>query len=80
MYIILERADEITRDEQGVAISWRGKGQTLGTFTNADKLVEYIKENVADLKDVIAFTGSASQLWQANAIIANELKKAGLLK
>lgn len=75
MYIILEKAKEITRDEQGVAISWRGTGETVGTFTSADKLVQYIKDNAKDLKNVIAFTGSASQLYQANAIIANERKK-----
>lgn len=80
MYIVLEKAVEISRDEKtGMATSWRGTGKTIATFTNGDKFIAYVKENVKDLKDAVAFTGSASLLQQANFIIAEELKKAGLL-
>lgn len=78
MYIMLQRATDITRDEQGTATSWRGTGETLATFTKADDFIKYVEDNAADLKDVIAFTGSASLLLQANAIIADKAKKAGV--
>jgi hypothetical protein len=81
MYIILEKAKNIERDkETGTAWTWTGTGETLATFTEPDKFIAYVQENAKDLKDVIAFTGSASQLQQANFIIAEELKKVGLLK
>lgn len=79
MYIILEKAVDIERDEHGIAFTWRGTGEKVKTFTDGDRFVAYVKENAKDLKDVIAFTGSASLLRQANFIIAEELKKAGVL-
>lgn len=80
MYIILEKATEIKRDtETGMATSWRGTGERVKEFTNGDKFVAYVKENAKDLKDVVAFTGSASLIQQANFIIAEELKKVGKL-
>lgn len=79
MYIILEKAVEIERDEHGIAMSWRGTGETIKTFTDGDKFVAYVKEHAAELKDAVAFTGSASLLQQANFVLGSELKKVGLL-
>lgn len=80
MYIILEKAVDITRDEKtGMATSWRGTGEKVQTFTDGNKFMAYVKEHAAELGDVIAFTGSASLLTQANLIIADQLKKVGKL-
>jgi hypothetical protein len=79
MYIILEKAKEIQRDERGMAWTWRGTGEQVATFTDANKFMTYVKEHAAELGDVVAFTGSASLLQQANLIIADQLKKAGVL-
>lgn len=78
MYIILQKAVDIQRNEAGAPISWRGTGETLETFTDGDKFVAYVKEHAAELKDVVAFTGSASLITQANYIIGQELRKAGV--
>lgn len=81
MYIILQRATEINRDpENGMATSWRGTGETIKEFTDGDKFISYVKEHASELKDVVAFTGSASLLQQANFVIGQELKKAGVIK
>lgn len=80
MYIILEKATDITRDkDSGMAVSWRGTGEVIKEFRDGDAFIAYVKEHTNELKDVVAFTGSASLLQQANFIIAEELKKAGLL-
>lgn len=79
MYIQLMRAKDIQRDERGMAWTWRTTGEVLETFTDANKFMTYVQEHAAELSDVIAFTGSASQLQQANLIIADMLKKAGKL-
>lgn len=79
MYIQLLKATDIERDERGMAWSWRSTGECIATFTDADKFMAYVKEHAAELGDVVAFTGSASQLQQANLIIADLAKKAGAL-
>jgi len=79
MYIQLLKAVDIERDERGMAFTWRNTGEVVETFTDATKFMEYIKEHAAELRDVVAFTGSASQIQQANLIIADQLKKAGKL-
>lgn len=79
MYIQLLKAKDIQRDERGMAWTWRSTGEVVETFTDADKFIAYVKEHAAELSDVVAFTGSASQLAQANLIIADMLKKAGKL-
>lgn len=79
MYIQLLKAVDIQRDERGMAWTWKTTGECLATFTDADKFMTYVKEHAAELEDVVAFTGSASQIQQANLIIADMLKKAGKL-
>lgn len=80
MYIILEKAVDIQRDKDtGMAWTWRGTGEKIAEFTDGDAFMTYVKEHAAELGDVIAFTGSASLLNQANLIIADQLKKAGVL-
>lgn len=81
MYIILQKADDIVRDEQTLMpISWRGTGENVKEFRDGEKYVAYVKENAKALgKNVIAFTGSASLLQQANFILVEELKKVGVL-
>jgi len=80
MYIILQKAVDIERDEKtGAAWTWKTTGQNIETFTNPDKFMEYVKVHANDLQDVIAFSSSASQIAQANLIIADQLKHAGLL-
>lgn len=81
MYIILQKATEIERDPvTKMPFSWKGTGKNVAEFRNGDAYVKYVKENAKDLKDVVAFTGSASLLQQANFILVEELKKLGLVK
>jgi len=79
MYIQLLKAVDIERDERGMAFTWRNTGEVVETFTDANKFMTYVKEHAAELGDVVAFTGSASQIQQANLIIADQLKKVGKL-
>ena len=80
MYIILQKADDIVRDpETKMPISWRGTGKDVATFNDGNKYIEYVKANAKQLgKDTVAFTGSASLLQQANFVLVEELKKAGV--
>lgn len=79
MYIQLMRAKDIKRDpDTGIAWTWRSTGEVIETFTDPDKFIAYVQEHASELKDTIAFTGSASQIQQANYIIAEALKKAGV--
>lgn len=81
MYIILQRATNIERDPQTkMPFSWTGTGETIAEFTNGDKYVAYVKEHAKELKNVVAFTGSASLLQQANFVLLEEQKKVGLVK
>ncbi len=81
MYIILQKAVDIVRDEQTqMPISWRGTGENVQEFRDGDAYIEYVKANAKTLgKDTVAFTGSASLLQQANFILVEELKKLGIL-
>lgn len=80
MYIVLERAVDIQRDkDSGAPWTWRSTGETIKTFTDGDEFIAYVKEHAAELKDAVAFTGSASLISQANYIIGQELRKAGKL-
>lgn len=80
MYILLQRAKNIDRNDAGAPVSWTGTNETIGTFTDGDKFIAYIQENIKDLGNAVAFTGSASMIQQANHIIGQELIKAGLIK
>ena len=81
MFIILQKAQNIERDpETKMPFSWQGTGENVKTFTNGDEYVAYVKQHAKELKDVVAFTGSASLLQQANFILVEELKKVGLVK
>lgn len=80
MYIILQKAKDIERNEHGAPVSWRGTGETISTFNDGDKFIAYVKEHINDLTDAVAFTGSASLLQQANHVLGQELIKAGLHK
>lgn len=81
MYILLQKATDIVRDpETQMPVSWRGTGVNVQEFKDGDKYIEYVKANAKELgKDVVAFTGSASLLQQANFILVEELKKVGVL-
>lgn len=77
-YITLDRATNIKRDADGVPFAWKG-GKKIAEFSDPEKLKEYVTDNIGDLVDVVAFTGSATLLNAVNSFIATELKKAGLL-
>ena len=79
-YLELHKATQIRRDDSGMATSWRG-GKLIKKFTMPLEFVDYVRANADKLKDAVAFTGSASLIVTANALIAaDELKKVGVQK
>jgi hypothetical protein len=78
VYVELHKATEIERDLDGVPWTYKFK-ELIGKFNNPDNFVAYVKENIKDLVDAVAFSGSASTIVGANTLLGQELKKAGLL-
>lgn len=74
IYITLDRAKNIIRDDNGVATSWQG-GKKIASFTSVDDFADYVDENIKDLKDAVAFTGSYTILTACNNYIAKKLKE-----
>lgn len=81
-YIILQQASDIKRGkDSGIPWTWKS-GKEIKRFTHGDvfgAFCRYVDENVRDLKDAVAFTGSASLITQANGYLTMKLREAGLL-
>jgi hypothetical protein len=77
-YIKLQKAKDILRDEEGYPYAWTG-GETIAEFTDPNKALAYVEENLKDLVDAVFFTGSASLLMNANSYLATKLKEADLI-
>jgi hypothetical protein len=77
-YLELHKAQEIVRDEYGRPSSWR-QGKLVEKFTDPKSFLDFVTDNGAKLKNVVAFSGSATLLSTANGIIADQAKRAGVL-
>ncbi len=73
-YLELQKASHIQRDVNGIPFAWRG-GRVVQSFHNPNEFLDYVREHRSELKNTVAFTGSASLIASANAYLSSELKK-----
>lgn len=78
-YLELHRATRIRRREDGRPYMWK-TCELVEKFNDPLKFVDYVRDNAKKLKNVVAVCGSASRSANTNGLIANELKRAGILK
>lgn len=74
MQILIQEATEINRDNDGYPYSWKS-GNTLFTATTSKEFYDFV-DALKDYSNIVAFTGSASNLMTANAYIAHKLKES----
>lgn len=80
MTIMLERAKDIQRyEDTGVPYSWRGTGVQIARFHTWPAFSDYIHRQRRRLKTAVAYSGSAHVTHQANTLLAQELKRSGIL-
>lgn len=77
-YLELHRAKDLLRDEQGYPYYWRTR-EVVTEFNDPSNFIAYVQNNIRRLKNVVAFSGSASQIASANQFITDQLKKERLL-
>jgi hypothetical protein len=69
--IIVSRATDIHRDENGRVFAWRMSEKGKRKFTDLETMRKYVRR-VKNLDTLVAFSGSASTLHMANEVIAQE--------
>ena len=78
-YVKLQKATAIKRDKNGVARSWQA-GDTIISFRDSKAFADYVKQNLKAMRNVVAFSPSASMLDLTNSYIAKALIDAKLLR
>lgn len=73
-YLELHKVQAIQRDDNGLPVSWRG-GRLIVAFTDPVVFLDYIRDNIGDLKYAVAVRGKDELRRSANAYIFSELKK-----
>ena len=77
-YLELQSASDIKRTRQGIPYAWR-TGKTKYKFYTETAFLDFVQENAPKLTNMVAFTGSATLITQANTFLAQEIKKVAAL-